>query len=449
MKKLKYLSLVILLTVTILNGKSFSGTPITLLNIKNFGAKGDGRADDYKAIQDCINNAVKQPHARIVIPFGNYLISQELKIDYTDGIIEIVGEKKLQKNPTLQCTNPTSALSVKGYFSNISSGHFILKNLNIAGNFNARMINKCQLVNGNNWFTGLKITDKKEVFIDNLNVSNIYGEGIYISTTDPESKIASSRFKKVTIQNCNINNCWGYNSKTDSYGDGIYLSDVAYAYIANNQIKNRFLSTGYLGRCGIVIEYTSENCNILNNSIFGYDRAIHVEADYGNHLIKGNHIKGTDLGIIVISQNIVNHNNPLTIIDNEISNEGLAKLKGLNRTYAITSIADRAMIYFYADGDCRKGSLVENNQIKISGNFDFYSNAAVNIRADNITFSHNNLIITQPGKLKYPLTFYNYSNSLLINNKFLGVKLKVKKGTDIDALKKENILSDSKIEFTN
>lgn len=449
MQKLKYLALITLLAVAVNSCKDVSGATLTLLNIKKFGAKGDGRTDDFNSIQNCINYAVKHPHTRILVPFGTYLISHELTLDYTNGIIEIIGEKVLNKNPSLQCINHTSMLTVRGYFGNVSTGIFILKNLNIIGNFNARLINASTLINNDKWFTGLKITDKKEALIDNVNVSDVYGEGIYISTTDPESKLVNSRFKKVTIKNCVINNCWGYNPLTDSYGDGLYIADVASADVVNNKIKNNFISTGYLGRCGIVIEYTSENCKILNNIIFGYDRAIHVEADYGNHLIKGNVITGTDLGILIINKSIPNHNNPLKIIDNKISNDGLPKQKALNRTYAITSVADRAMIYFYAEGNCRKGSLIRNNQIKVSGEFDYFSNAVVNIKAKNVSILNNEFIITAPEQLKYPLTFYDYSNSYLINNNFSGVSLKVVHGANIDALKKKNTLNCDLIKYIN
>lgn len=451
MKKLSYYSIVILglILCTITSCYSIDKTA-TVFNIRNYGAKGDGVTDDSKAIQLCINAAIKRHDSNIVIPYGTYSISKQIDVNYTEGYIEIDGIKnKNGKVPVLKCIKPTSALSVSGYFTPISTGVFALKNLSISGGFSSKQVTNI-LINNNDWFFGIRITDKKQAILENVSIADFYGEGIFISTTQPENNVNSSRFSNVNISNCKVINCWGYNPKTDSYGDGIYLAAIASATVNNNIIKNDFLKTGYLGRCGLVIEYNAENFKVTGNTISGYDRGIHIEADYGNHLIKNNIISGTDLGIIVVSKDINAHNNPIQILNNQIYNKGLSKGYKLNRTYAITSIADRAMINFNAERDSRKGSLVSGNTINISGDYDYFSNAVMNIKANGITVSGNNIIVTKPESLKYPLVLYNYSNSSLINNKLINVKsVKVKPGTDIISISKKNILNGTKVDFTN
>ena len=48
-----------------------------IINVKEYGAKGDGITDDTEAIQFCIDTF---PHRTIYFPAGNYLISQPLNI---------------------------------------------------------------------------------------------------------------------------------------------------------------------------------------------------------------------------------------------------------------------------------------------------------------------------------------------------------------------------------
>ena len=58
----------------------------SVINVKDYGAVGDGVADDHPVIQKCIDN-----YAKIFIPKGSYFLGNTLKVD---GGKEIAGESK-------------------------------------------------------------------------------------------------------------------------------------------------------------------------------------------------------------------------------------------------------------------------------------------------------------------------------------------------------------------
>ena len=56
---------------------TLSIAPQGIINVKSFGAKGDGSHDDYTALQQCLTYC-ESTGMTIFIPSGTYLISQQL-----------------------------------------------------------------------------------------------------------------------------------------------------------------------------------------------------------------------------------------------------------------------------------------------------------------------------------------------------------------------------------
>lgn len=60
----------------------------TIINVKDFGAKGDGKTDDTQAIQNAIDKAkLRNSGGVLYLPAGHYLISKTLILDRTSGLI--------------------------------------------------------------------------------------------------------------------------------------------------------------------------------------------------------------------------------------------------------------------------------------------------------------------------------------------------------------------------
>jgi len=105
-----------------LNLKSAMG----VVNVKGFGAKGDGVTDDTEAIQNAINNS----NGKVVFfPAGTYIISNTLTIP---SAISLLGANKHET--IIKNVNTSGADAIKMGESGSRSDHCRIENLTIQGN---------------------------------------------------------------------------------------------------------------------------------------------------------------------------------------------------------------------------------------------------------------------------------------------------------------------------
>ena len=86
-----------------------------ILNVRDFGAKGDGSADDTAAIQAAIDRAVSTPAKAVYVPAGTYIITAPLVIQtHSDAVTTIDGVKWWEgRSPSLIGENPSTAIIKK------------------------------------------------------------------------------------------------------------------------------------------------------------------------------------------------------------------------------------------------------------------------------------------------------------------------------------------------
>lgn len=411
------------------------------LNVKDFGAVGNGKVDDTQAILNCFKQVKSDGINEVVFPAGNYLISKPIDVFLSSGSLIITGESKSLTK--IKNINQGSVITIRGFYSLPSMGEFKMSDLTLAGEFpiyssSNRFINKPK------FYYGVMVSDLKSVTITNIKVEGIYGEGISIFTTKSVGSELSSRFQSVNISNNEILNCWGYDPKTDSYGDGIYIANASKGTIKGNKVLNDFSKTKQFGRSGIVVEYYCSNISLLNNRIFGYDRGIHFEGDFGGHLIEGNNIGGSDLGLVFYNVN-KNGNKPVVVKNNIISNNGLKKGLALKRTRGIDDGSGRSLMNFYAPNGQRSGSIIENNQFIVDGNYDFNSNSIMNIYSNGVKFNNN--VFTVKNSTKHIVV--NYNSSVNVSNEnYNGVKtINLKKSNSNLNFNKINKLNSALVKY--
>lgn len=264
------------------------------INIKWFGAKGDGETDDTEALQKAINISSK-----VVIPKGTFIVSKSLTLK-DSIIIQGVGESSIIKKG-----------GDENVYFNLFTGmqitkEYIFSNLKFDGNCNnlkhmysytSDFGSYKQLETSNEW--NLFTSSADILVIENCKFNNIHGN------------VISSASNNVIITNCDFNNIecasavrlwggqnlWVVNSRFNNinvfpdtlyingaetafeeavsnkysmqYGDAV-SSFCRYSFIHNNLFKN-ISRMAFTHDMNSALNITGDNCSICTNNIIVHD----------------------------------------------------------------------------------------------------------------------------------------------------------------------------------
>ncbi|BCT93253.1 hypothetical protein LYSHEL_22760 [Lysobacter helvus] len=217
----------------------------TVLNVKNYGAIGDGIHDDTAAIQAAIN-ALPTAGGTVTVPAGTYLIDTTKKINLRSSM--------------LFSMDPLAILKAKT--ASVSRHYLIYVNgksdVEIAGGqlVGERDTHKYMTSSTDEWGHGIQILGGKRVTVRDLRVSKCTGDGVCIGGSSSDVVIANiiatgNRRNGLSVTNCT----------------NIKVYDSEFSFTA-----------GTSPECGIDIEpdagYTCsnvliQNCRINNNNKYG------------------------------------------------------------------------------------------------------------------------------------------------------------------------------------
>lgn len=220
-----------------------------IINVKEYGAKGDGITDDTEAIQFCIDTF---PHRTIYFPAGNYLISQPLNIkvgnEYTVDLF-LENSARIFTNTEIE-----ELLSIGKVAGGTWSRSQLYNMVTIeGGTFDAT----------NTQYAIYITADRKQTRILNTNIINVSNTGIYIDRNVVTSTSISSDTLIETISitgTGNFENSIGiYLKGTDNELNEIRITGIKTCMIiegGGNLISNGHLTAGY----------TNTTVDMINNS---------------------------------------------------------------------------------------------------------------------------------------------------------------------------------------
>lgn len=164
------------------------------INIKNYGAVGNGTVDDTAAINKVIKYVSERGGGSVIIPDGTYLINPITKIRMRSNV-----NLELSKNAILK-SMPTS-----------SDSYDIIRlwqvsNIDITG---GKIIGDRATHIGvsGEWGFGISMWGCSDIYIADITITDCWGDGIYIGSA-VNSKVPSVMYcENVLIERVYINNC--------------------------------------------------------------------------------------------------------------------------------------------------------------------------------------------------------------------------------------------------
>jgi polygalacturonase len=262
----------------------------TILNVRDFGAKGDGIADDTRAFQNAIA-ALPLDGGTVTVPAGNYLINGDIK-GIKGNLLPVAGHSiRLRDRMHLQMdldavlvAKPTAVDSSFVIYANqvsdveISGGRIIGErdqHLGITGE----------------WGHGIQVRACNRVTIRDIHISKCWGDGICIGGVNQAGTDVEIPSTDISISNI---------VSTQNRRQGLSLGVSKNVQIWDSEFSE---TSGTAPQCGIDMEMPKnnyidnvhiQNCILRNNAAYG---AL-VWKRTSNIVIKRCEVYGNSYGIV-------------------------------------------------------------------------------------------------------------------------------------------------------
>ncbi|TWT27768.1 glycosyl hydrolase family 28-related protein [Planomicrobium sp. CPCC 101110] len=185
------ITVVLMLMTTFLyfNQSSLNKEMESATSITDFGAKGDGTSDDTKPIRDAIESISKAGGGVVTIPKGTYMI---------DAIQSV----HLMDNVTLDFKPGSIFKAIPNDASNyaILSIHDV-ENVKVTGKPKIQGERAQHTGETGEWGFGISIKGATDIYIENANIVDCWGDGIYIGPTKSQNYSENIVIKDPLLEN--------------------------------------------------------------------------------------------------------------------------------------------------------------------------------------------------------------------------------------------------------
>ena len=182
------------------------------VNVKDFGATGDGSTDDTVAIQNAVDDVKAAGGGTVLVPDGVYIIDAVKSIRLKSNI-----QLRLSPNATLQAApNDKANYAVIRIIND--------ENVEVVG---GSIIGERDYHTGESgeWGHGINVIGSSMIRIADIAISDCLGDGIYLGSSQDQNYCADVIIENFDIHNCRRNGITVISGRLVTIRDGV-ISDT-------------------------------------------------------------------------------------------------------------------------------------------------------------------------------------------------------------------------------
>lgn len=227
-----------------------------MLNVRDFGAKGDGVTDDTAAIQAALDAASTRGISAVLFPTGTYKVSATTADNNFFAALTVhSGQRLLFDAATLQ-------LTANGYdFYAVLNIHNV-NNVTVEGGLTIIGDRESHTATTGESGHGIRIVNSHNVHVSDVDIRYTWGDGVCVGGNGTMDEIS----KNVTIERVRTYKC-SRNGLSIIEADGVVVRDCDFTYTDRTAPQ---YGIDVEPNLGTATNITIENVRMLNNGIGGF-----------------------------------------------------------------------------------------------------------------------------------------------------------------------------------
>jgi hypothetical protein len=379
--------LVLLTTITEwkLKPRTPSSPPVNdRINVKDFGAAGNGYTDDTNAFQLAIDQASKNGGGNVYIPAGTYILNSF----YLKSSVKLIGENR--ELVTLKLTDNANDQEQTRLLNINDVKNVKVQNITFDGNYEKHK-------KGIEHMHAVFIWDSNNVVIDNCRMQNAVGDGISVTGSKKASNnvtlsnniLINNHRSNIVIEQVNNIEIFNNFSKSDIGRPTLHFEPFEEVQLYNSKIYNNTFVTSATENYSIIITGGRDSgrfhgIEFYNNTVMGKNSRIPINCTV-DAKIYNNDITTKDINIWFQNDNLQLYKNNLKTINGILVEGDYGKSVGTKIYYNKVSSDNRAIAIQTESTD----TLIKGNTFIGKGNSDAIFFLAIGASIQNTLFINN------------------------------------------------------------